>query len=796
MAKMKVKFDMSSVKQFLFEKGEKVGLIACTLIMALVVAYALYSGFNARGTDKGEPWDKAIVDASKRVEIAMSSAAPTEDANKKPFNPRNSDWDDVRFLYHFLPLFPMPDKGGKKRTNPFTLPIVSGQDDKLFQMNYYQCGTFQWDIDPVAKKVTVLVGGGDGKAAGGMVGPGGVQGNTAVGQPQAGAAAGNLAKSVRPSRFVVVSAIFPMRDQLEEFRQKLNYNSIEELLANRADLPRPIGLEVARCEILPGGKATPWSPFLSFDKNGKVVIEPTLRSMMQRMIVDEEEQQAAAQYIFPGLVTPLPKIANPGTRYAKVELKDFDVKQPVLADAGAQAPGIGMVGNKPGNQFAPMMPNFGKGKGNPMGEAGADAGAGAQSGPEMQLRREPWSKAPKELQLKFLEKYDIFDPLGHSASQSGADKKGGAIGGGMGSSIVMGGGSAGGMGGNTSTGVWGWDLHLSGAGAGGVPGAGPMKGDDMADEGTGAKPGAAAAPSVAVNLNGALVRFFDPSVEPGKTYCYTIRVKLANPNHKKPNDVAYLALSEQKELQPMPSASQGWVATPAITIPYDYHWYAVDQAPEVKINKGADYKNPPFGVETVPIQVHRWVEKTIDANGEYTSADWAIAERLHQRRGESIGRQRVMIELPIWRLTMQAWQIGDSVQAAVGKRKPAGAGKADPIDAGIPIDLVTAPPTIIVDFDGGKKGSFEKRDGSREYINDTSAVDVLALTPSGKLVLRNSRIDSDPEIPASVREIAVGAERKDRYDLWRQRLAELRAGHGAAAAAPAMPGGAKPGGGR
>ena len=84
MAKMKVKFDMSRVKQFLFEKGEKVGLIACTAIMALVVVYALYSGFSSRGADNGEPWDRAIVKASDQLKVAINNApAPQNDTEKK-----------------------------------------------------------------------------------------------------------------------------------------------------------------------------------------------------------------------------------------------------------------------------------------------------------------------------------------------------------------------------------------------------------------------------------------------------------------------------------------------------------------------------------------------------------------------------------------------------------------------------------------------------------------------------------------------------------------------------------------
>src|SRR5262249_39076586 len=166
------------------------------------------------------------------------------------------------------------------------------------------------------------------------------------------------------------------------------------------------------------------------------------------------------------------------------------------------------------------------------------------------------------------------------------------------------------------------------------------------------------------------------------------------------------------------------------------------------------------------------------------TADFAIAERLYVRRGEPIGRQRVMIEMPTWEFTSQAWTIGHAAQA--GKSRPAGAGKVDPIDAGIPGDLTTRPPGPVVDYSGGRRPWFVRRDGTTDATvgEDTSAVDLLALTTDGRLVLRNSRIDSDTETPD-------GAERRERFDQWRERLSNLRQGSGGAGA-PATPPGVPP----
>ena len=54
--------------------------------------------------------------------------------------------------------------------------------------------------------------------------------------------------------------------------------TLAELLAHRDELPRPLGLEVARCEILPDGKATPWVDLFKLDKSAKVIITQNIKS--------------------------------------------------------------------------------------------------------------------------------------------------------------------------------------------------------------------------------------------------------------------------------------------------------------------------------------------------------------------------------------------------------------------------------------------------------------------------------------------------------------------------------------
>lgn len=776
MAKMKFKLDTAALKQFMFEKGERVGLIACTVIMVLVVGYALYSGLSSRGTEKGEPWDVAINKAADRLKQNIAAVTlKEEDLTAKVPKAENFNWWPVPYTGQFLQLFPAPDKRNNKKLNPFVLQIMTGDEDKLWQLNYYACGTFMYNIDPANKKATVILGaGGDKGGAGGMKIGGAAQGGNLS----------NIAKNVRPTRMVVVSAIFPMRDQLEEYRNALRYASVEELLSHRDELPKPIGLDVQRSEALPGGKWTPYAPLFSVDKNGKPIAKsPVIKDMMRRMLVDEDEPQLAAQYIFPGLVTPMPKLAN--AEYAKLDLKGFDVKAQVAAADGEGPMRGGPMGFQP---KGPAMP--GKGPAMP-GKKGAMVGeqmggaAAAGAGANTILREESWSKLAPELKAKFDERFNVFDPLAQVTAAP--DKKGKmAI-------NAKGLGQDGGAGG-----VFGWDLILgnAAAGGGGFPGpmggaANPMRGEvEMADVEGGAKAGPA---SLNVTLNDALVRFFDPTVEPGKTYCYIVRVRMANPNYTKRADVEFQALADKRELDWMPVPNpQGWVVSPAITIPGDYFFYATDQTPEVKIKGGADSNAAPnANPNTTPIQVHRWLGKVPDPRSgtDWLTADWAIAERLYTRRGEPIGRHEVLIEMGTWNMQQQMFEIGVSGRAARALPKAPQPNKAEPIATGIPVDLVTVPPALVVDFDGGRKTNFERRDRSKEFMEDFSAVELLVLMPDGRLVLRNSRIDSDTEMPA-------GAERHDRFVFWRDRIASLRQNRAAAGAGvedgPMMPGGKGP----
>src|SRR5262245_47687001 len=66
--------------------------------------------------------------------------------------------------------------------------------------------------------------------------------------------AGRLAVDILPMRMVVVTGSFPFKDQLEEFRRALRFDSIDDLFRDRNSTPTFLTPEVQRCEYHKGPK--------------------------------------------------------------------------------------------------------------------------------------------------------------------------------------------------------------------------------------------------------------------------------------------------------------------------------------------------------------------------------------------------------------------------------------------------------------------------------------------------------------------------------------------------------------
>jgi len=263
--------------------------------------------------------------------------------------------------------------------------------------------------------------------------------------------------------------------------------------------------------------------------------------------------------------------------------------------------------------------------------------AAARDRRDAQTRDESWSKLSKEFQDKFNEIYFHVRPARPSA---GAEKKqagaaqwshGGrsaAMGGGK---DMMGGGAARRSAGTRSGRRRGRRSH--GRRQGKRPWESPHGEPGAVD-----RKAPKAGPTQVV-LSDALIRFFDPDVQPGKTYRYSVRIRMANPQ---PWQGKGRRPQATRRLQGTRVSAQRHARLdhyPEITIPGDYAWYAIDQT-RSPCHKGADFKDV-FNPDKTPVQIHRWIDRLTDDNGKtYETGDWAIAERLYTRRGEPIGRTR------------------------------------------------------------------------------------------------------------------------------------------------------------
>ncbi len=251
-----------------------------------------------------------------------------------------------------------------------------------------------------------------------------------------------------------------------------------------------------------------------------------------------------------------------------------------------------------------------------------------------------------------------------------------------------------------------------------------------------------------------LVRLIDV-VEPGNSYEYRLKVKMANPNYKLPKAVAYAALAKPEEL-----VAGDWSMVPKIEVPRDTFWYAVDGRADP---------------EKVTLQIQRWVDYTLPpsdltASNGLAVADWCIYEREPAFRGGYIGRVE-NVEVPVWSTENEAFEF-----AHVNRRR-----------AQIPIDFTVkeagarSAPALLVDFSGGK-GHITRAWG--KTIREDLPLELLVVNSDGRLVLRNS-VDDEGNTERSTRE----QEWRD----WHNKV--RRAGTGRPQVAPgAGAGGKGPGG--
>lgn len=234
-----------------------------------------------------------------------------------------------------------------------------------------------------------------------------------------------------------------------------------------------------------------------------------------------------------------------------------------------------------------------------------------------------------------------------------------------------------------------------------------------------------------------LFRVFDTTIEPGIVYQYRLQIRMANPNWGR-KDVDR-ALAEQKELL------SAWMEVPGtVALSPERIYYVVD---EKRINpRDKPARNDPrwemWQQETIPsqqvvLQFHRWVELASanpkNADEQDQVGDWVIADRVQVARGDYVG-QKVKVDLLMWKFSRDSFVL---------LREGANPSPRVPAHTGIEVefgqDRDEGKETILVDFRGGPQAYQPITAPARVF--DTSRLEVLMLSPEGKLLARNSADD-------------------------------------------------------
>ncbi len=778
---MAKKLDLGKLKDFFFQYGEKVALGVCGALAVTLLALGFLRASGAGNHPTGKRWDEALTSGARSVESKVASASLNEDEIKGKYEVKKDDfiWTQRELSFQPGPYSSLAEQADTKRRNPFILPLKSGEKD--FQMDVLKGPYFNYVIDPQKRNVMLFKAdgaAGGGAGIGGGVGPvGGMMGGGMMGGQGGGTP---FVKGAEPKRAVVVTGVFPMKNQVELHRKALRMESQTQLFANRDDLPKPLGINVYRYEVLRDGTFGPPVKVYFHDADkGKLEILPALDRVMRDAHFDETFPAQYEQHVFAGITTPIPQFAN--LTMPKLTLEGITGAEVVAAADPANPMGGVGLGPLPKGGGGVNLPGGGRpplpGGGNPMNpEPGAGGAAGGQG---RLMYAELWKKIQANNKLlveKFDGKYNVFHVLGEVPGKPAEEKKGG-----VGSQGPIPGMPN--MGGAQGAALAGrffapWD-RIAGAGGGaGMPNMPGKPGTGGAREGEGPPPppavgdgpaGAVGAAALGIPWeHDAIVRFLDVDLLPGKTYRYQVQVRMANPNFGKKSDVAFQALADVKEIL------SPWTPTPEVKIPDEYHFYNVDQFALDKAAEKIALKDQ-APKDTIAMQIHRWFIVADDRQGvgfnRNDIGDWGILERAFIRRGDFIGQNNVVVEVPVWDRQSGSFQIDTKLVKEKGKsvQKP-----------GVPLDfIVSDPPPLLVDFDGGKR-SFKVGNST---LNDDSAVEALVMTPEGRLIVRNSRLDSDPVVPEA-------KQRQDRLDAARQRVQQVRQGAAAAPAGggPAMPG--------
>jgi hypothetical protein len=250
------------------------------------------------------------------------------------------------------------------------------------------------------------------------------------------------------------------------------------------------------------------------------------------------------------------------------------------------------------------------------------------------------------------------------------------------------------------------------------------------------------------------VRAYDTDVRDGLIHEYRMRVKLKNPNYGKRDLVSKKSDADPEELPPL---EEHWfVFSHKVSVPQGGYTYVVEPNTTGKV--AYELKTPREGQAV--LQFQRWYEYVDVSEGvREPVGDWVIAEMLATRGMFVSGK--AFSPLPFW----------DSVENAFVLREIPGdkAVKGKEPRRGVILEPVRPKSLLVVDVAGGKEtrrigpNPGEGRVNRQPSSTDECAAEVLFMYPDGSLDLHSSAVDkADADRKA----------REDTFNTWVKDTAE------------------------
>jgi len=224
-----------------------------------------------------------------------------------------------------------------------------------------------------------------------------------------------------------------------------------------------------------------------------------------------------------------------------------------------------------------------------------------------------------------------------------------------------------------------------------------------------------------------LLQFIDPTIEPNYSYRYRVRLKVHNPNFRRPDVVAYPGLAQVEELE------SPWYEIPTVVFaPPEEYLYAQGNVYHDKSEiGGASY-------DLTVLRFHRWfpnVRISTQVNALFPVGDWVVAD-IEARRGQYVHQTR-SFRMPIW--SMKDGNFTFAGRISLTKQSASATRQAENIS----VDFTPSVGTLLVDFEGG--GGNYRLPGGVPPVADECAAEILLVTDDGKtlkVTSRNTAADS------------------------------------------------------